>query len=1559
MKQQLLFIAFIISVSIGSNAQVEVIPANVPPYTPTTLIENVFLGDGVQILNVSYQGNDASFAYFEDAEDDIGIERGIVMTTGLAKDVNGLNCPKDPSENMGLMCGNNGKSGESVNHASEDPDLALITQNDINDAVIYEIEFIPFSDTLQFQYVFASEEYPEYVCSPFNDVFGFFISGQGFNGPYEDNAENIALIPSTNLPVAINTVNGGTVGTSSSVDIANCQSPLGSLDFSDFFNNNPEGNANAEIIYDGFTTVLTAQAVVTPCETYKIKLALGDVQDGDFDSGVFLAAKSFGTGSIKVEQATSSIDGTIAENCQSGQIILTLPFPASSNIPLSYRFFGEASNGVDFQTIPNNLSFPIGKDSLIIDIFPILDAAPEGIESFFFEIQKNVCQLDTVRMSITDYILETPVLPETETICEGDNIALDATLSIVPPSPPNFTHSSSTPIIENTPLLSIITVDDVLPDKLVPNLISSICLTIDHPNPNDLEISLITPSGNVLALSSRNGGSGTCDFDTPKPTDGYFETCFVPFDAPPIDSIILDCSNPAFCAGLPVCPNLAPFTGNWSPEGNWEDIYYGNSNGDYQLLILDDQVGFDGNLVEWSINFQPTYAIGYIWEPITGLSCNDCPNPIATPTTSTTYTVTVFDSYGCEESDQININVLDKPEQPIVQCGIATTNSISIEWNDVPLASDYEVSIDGTTWVSPSNSLSHEFTGLMNNTSYTFYVRAVASNCGNSIGDSGMTSCSTIRCGAAYDLDNLQHISCLGDSDGLIEISVSGASPFSYQLLQDLLPIGITQNTGQFSDLIAGTYQIQITDNTNCVDTTQSFIIENAIPIVTDTASIAETCLGQNDGQAIIIATGGKYPYTYLWNTSPSQSDSIATNLTQGDYIVTVTDDSNCIAIDTVIINTLSTPNISPTSNSPICEGDTLKLEMSGGITYSWSGPENFTSTLSNPTLANTTILNSGEYVVTVSTVDGCDFSKSLNVNIISSNTLTLTSNSPVCKNGFIELVAQGGANYKWSGPNGFTSNLANPTFDANNLQAGTLVFTCTTQAGGCSTSKEITVSILEEISQEVSISPPSCRNASDASVTITNIEGGLGTNLSDYTIEWSTNPTITGLTANNLAADSRYFVTITDNNSCFTIDTIDIMNPDGLEITIQDIKDVSCFNGNNGTIDVNAINGELPYIYQWSNGASTPQITDLTANTYSLTISDANNCSISDVYVINQPDSITIDFQKTDIGCVGIANGTIQLNPNGGTAPYSYLWDSGETSAFRDNLGIGAYFITVSDANNCINSTSIDIIGLDSLEINTEPIPPTCFGGTNGIINIDVSGGLTPYQYSIDGTNFSNQSTIRNLSSGTYNVFVKDANDCIQTLNSITVDAPLPIEILIDGIEEDGEIFIDLGDSLQVSSQINESIGNITYQWQTNGRDTLSCTDCPNPLIYPSSTANYTLLVKDERNCTQRFSFKIVVDKERSIYVPTAFTPNNDGINDFLQVHGKTGTTILLFRVYDRWGEKVFEASNFEVNSEDGTWNGIFKGEPMNPAVFVWHIEAEFLDGRKAVFVGNSTLIR
>lgn len=387
---------------------------------PVSLVQNVLLGDpGITVSNITFQGAPSALGRFNAPNTNLGIQSGIIMTTGTI--LNNSNGPLGPN-NSASAGTDNGYPGYGV--------LSNIVGNTTYNASVLAFDFQTCSDSIEFRYVFGSEEYPEYVGSQFNDVFGFFISGPGFAGQ-----QNIARLPNGAV-VAINSVNNGNNAPAQGVPVTGPSNPQ-------YFVGNGNGTqtpfnqSNLYIQYDGFTRVLTAKAKIQCNATYRLTLAIADVGDGVWDSGIFLEANSFKANDpLKVTYTVNNPVGTnvLSEACSDAKIRLTrtdcaINTPLTLNVAMS----GDATNGVDYQTIPSTVTIPAGALFTEIDLIPILDALSEGTENVFFTFNYlDNCgdqRSQTLELFIRDTEPMTIELTASEAFCPGEDIALTSTVT--------------------------------------------------------------------------------------------------------------------------------------------------------------------------------------------------------------------------------------------------------------------------------------------------------------------------------------------------------------------------------------------------------------------------------------------------------------------------------------------------------------------------------------------------------------------------------------------------------------------------------------------------------------------------------------------------------------------------------------------------------------------------------------------------------------------------------------------------------------------------------------------------------------------------------------------------------------------------------------------------------------------------------------------------------------------------------------------------------------------------------------------------------------------------
>jgi gliding motility-associated-like protein len=367
------------------------------------------LGQGVQVSNIVLTGDPISTGFFNNISGtNIGIDSGIALTNGRAKTLNA---------NIGLD-GNGATQATAILASTQlypittysgDADLANligVNRTDTHDACILEFDFVPLGDTIRFNYVFSSEEYPDFVCN-FNDAFAFFIDGPGIIG-----RKNIAIVPGTNAPVTINNIN----------DVPGCGV------YPQYYVKN---YTNVNFTHNGHTKILTAISRVQPCETYHLKMVIADVGDGVYDSGVFIEAGSLSSNVIRIVNQTQTDphgNSYLVEGCATGSFNVKRPFPSPSPLLVSLSYGGIATNGVDVQLLPSSVIIPANDTMVTVNVVPIIDNITEGPEDLVIYALAGCptgLPTDSTIIQIRDYDI-LGILPDTATLCKNQSIQLVA-----------------------------------------------------------------------------------------------------------------------------------------------------------------------------------------------------------------------------------------------------------------------------------------------------------------------------------------------------------------------------------------------------------------------------------------------------------------------------------------------------------------------------------------------------------------------------------------------------------------------------------------------------------------------------------------------------------------------------------------------------------------------------------------------------------------------------------------------------------------------------------------------------------------------------------------------------------------------------------------------------------------------------------------------------------------------------------------------------------------------------------------------------------------------------
>ncbi len=408
--------AFLIAITLIWQANAQITVQNTQ--TPASLVQNVLLGFGVTASNIMVNGSPANanivqgnVTYFDAAGTTFPIPNGVLLTTGNGVGAIGPNNSPSYTDNI-----------PPTAIVSTDPHLNAIANANPTNGVVVEFDFVPSGDTISFNYLFASDEYPEFSPSTFNDAFGFFLWGPGISGPYTlagypAGGENLAIIPGTTLPVTINNLGPG------------------AGQYPQYYTDNQNGVAYGSAVqYDGSTVLLSANASVQCNQTYHIKLAICNVGDQAYDSGVFLQANSFSSEAVQVAVATVSGDTTVIEGCTDANLMFIRPqSQINDTLIVNYTVTGSATMGPDYDSLQNPVTFLPGEDTIVLTINPIADGIPDNLEYITITATTITVCGDTIVSTGTIWIIDSVPLPIDEpdptVYCYNDSVMVTVTAS--------------------------------------------------------------------------------------------------------------------------------------------------------------------------------------------------------------------------------------------------------------------------------------------------------------------------------------------------------------------------------------------------------------------------------------------------------------------------------------------------------------------------------------------------------------------------------------------------------------------------------------------------------------------------------------------------------------------------------------------------------------------------------------------------------------------------------------------------------------------------------------------------------------------------------------------------------------------------------------------------------------------------------------------------------------------------------------------------------------------------------------------------------------------------
>lgn len=822
------------------------------------------------------------------------------------------------------------------------------------------------------------------------------------------------------------------------------------------------------------------------------------------------------------------------------------------------------------------------------------------------------------------------------------------------------------------------------------------------------------------------------------------------------------------------------------------------------------------------------------------------------------YTVTVTDGTGCTATQTVSVT------EPTILAVTVSTNDVACFGGTTGSAT--ATPTGGTTPYTYIWPAGIPFANTTNNLAAGNYIVTVDDANGCRVTQSFIINSNTE---INIDLDSVD-VDCNGNLTGEVTATITGGRPnYSWTMTG-----GFSGNTPTISQmgLAAGTYRVTVMDALSCTKIDSIVVNEPPVLAVNVDMTMDPSCVGGTDGSIDITITGGTTPYSVAWDDG-NTTDQDRTGLGANTYNLVVTDANGCTANTSATLNDPAPILGNIVTQDPKCRGgnDGVAIAIpSGGsgtyVNYEWSSM--------NGTDSIETGLSAGNYTVTITDSDGCTSATSFTVTqpaVLFS--VTVNTNDVACfgeSTGSATAIGTGGAGpytFIWSGGN----PIANST---TNLSAGNYTVT-STDANGCELINNFMIIENTSIAITLDSTDVDCNGNFTGGVTAV-ITGGRPM----YSWIWSDPVSTAGTGANataapNLAAGT-YRISVTDALGCTAVDSIVVNEPTPLIVTVDSQTDPLCAGDNNGTISITASGGTPnvtppSYTYKWSDNPTVEDRTNLSANTYIVTVTDANGCTATTMATLTDPLVLTAVIDSLeDVSCNGLSDGFARVSVTGGTGLISFDWGGGVTTRSNAGLMVGTYIVTVTDANNCQTTATAVIAEPTLLTASASSTMASCSGINDGTATAAQAGGTSPYTYAWSDPLMQTNITATNLLAGTYTVTVTDANNCTATATT-TVTEPSTIVLSIDN-----QTNVDCNGNSTGSATIGIVGGTapINFQWD-------------DPLMQSAATATnlaagiYNVVATDVNGCNETIQVNITEPPLLTATITAQTNPTCNGVDD------------------------------------------------------------------------------
>ena len=752
------------------------------------------------------------------------------------------------------------------------------------------------------------------------------------------------------------------------------------------------------------------------------------------------------------------------------------------------------------------------------------------------------------------------------------------------------------------------------------------------------------------------------------------------------------------------------------------------------------------------------------------------------------------------------------------------------------------------------------------------------------------------------------NISCFGENDGQITaIASGGVGGYSYIWSDGQLGTAAL-------NLPSGNYFVQVTDANGCTDLDSVVMIEPAPLSANSSTILPVSCQGRSDGSISLLMTGGSGSYSYAWSDGPT--GPVRTGLTIGNYSVIVQDILGCTFDTTINIGTAAVLQAGIAALLPeSCEGysdGAVDVMVNGGTlpySYRWN---NGLST------QDITGLSASDYLLTVRDNRGCTITLPVSIPPASTMTVSALQVNPACNanDGAIHLQLAGHSgplNYLWS--DGQTSA------SAIGLTAGT--YDVVIMDEDCMISRSYDLDNSSSLEVDIDDSETACNAATG---TATAIATGGNT---PYSWVWSNGQTTQ--TANTLDVGT-YSVKVTDANGCLATRRTSIEENKDLMVGVSIVPPSVC-GANNASVSLSPTAGTPPYSYTWSTGTGGSSISGLRTGLYSVRVTDLNSC-VDTLRIAITDDDLLVTISDDPSFC-GVASASATASVSGGSAPFRYLWSSGDTAIAITGKAPGTYILQVRDEAGCVTVQSIELLGSTGVLAEADVAGISCESLQDGAIDLTILAGIPSIFTSwSDGPVVPDRT---DLSPGIYEVEIQDAANCI---------AAGPIAVG-DGCDQPLDAVDDFVQAIEGQNQTIDILLNDSYP----DRDDIVVAIVNPPIwgianLNPDGTVTYT--APDNFTGSDSFSYSICtgfglcdvawvyITVLPQFQIPDAFSPNGDGVNDFFDIRGISEYPNNQVTIVNRWGTEVFRASGYT-----GGWQGNTEGgNPLPVGTYYYRID-------------------